>query len=290
MNINRRTLLAGIAGSLLVPMAASRVFAADSLADRKSSGKLTIGIHNHAPWGYRDTDGNFKGYEPDIVREALAPLGIKDFEFVIAEFGALIPGLLAQRFDLIASGVSVTAKRCEQVIFSEPDLAVVDALVVKKGNPFNVHSFKDIGANPKFRMAGGRGSLNTTHAIDGGVSKDQITYLETDQDAMSAILAGRVDGMVTSAPSAMMLLKDTKLAGLERVAPFTGLTNPDGSPVALVTAVVFRPSDTDLRDAYNKRLAELKADGTVKKIMARYDFSDADAAPARSTAQLCSAA
>ena len=287
MKIDRRTLLGGLASSMFIP--AGTVFAADSLADRKASGKLTIGVHNRAPWGYRDTDGSYKGYEPDIVREALTSLGVKNFEFVSADFGALIPGLLAKRFDVIASGVSITAKRCEQVIFSDPDLAVVDALVVKKGNPLNAHSFKDIAANPKFRLAGGRGSLNTTHALDGGVSKDQVTYLENDQDAMSAILAGRVDGMVTSAPSAMMLLKDPQLAGLERVAPFTGLTNPDGSPVALVTAVVFRPDDTELRDAYNKRLAELKADGTIKKIMARYEFSDADTAPAWSTAKLCSA-
>ena len=110
---------------------------------------LVVGIHNRTPWGYRDKQNDVVGYHPDIVRAVLAPLGVTKFEFVVADFGALIPGLLANRFDIIASGVAITPARCQQVLFSEPDLSVGDGLLVLKGNPLKLHSYEDIAKNPQ---------------------------------------------------------------------------------------------------------------------------------------------
>src|SRR4051794_31307643 len=75
--------------------------------------KLVVGIHNRTPWAYRDKQNNVVGIHPDIVRAVFAPLGVTEFEFVISDFGAMIPGLLAGRFDIIASGVAITPARCE---------------------------------------------------------------------------------------------------------------------------------------------------------------------------------
>jgi polar amino acid transport system substrate-binding protein len=288
--ILRRTILSAslLAGFFAVgALSAPPVSAADgALAKRLSSGKLTIGIHNRSPWGFRGEDGKATGYHPDIVRAAFERLGVKNIEFVISEFGALIPGLNANRFDMIASGIAITPKRCEQVIFSEPDLSVGDGLLVRKGNPRKIHSYADIAANPDIRLAGGRGTLNTKNAIDAGVPESQLLQLQETQALVSAVLAGRADAATLSAPTVVSLLQDPNVQGLERAAPFTGLVK-DGRPAAMYTAIAFRPNDTVLRDAYNAELAKLKADGTIKTIMERYGFSSDDNAPDLATAAIC---
>nr|WP_272211441.1 transporter substrate-binding domain-containing protein [Marinicella sp. W31]MDC2877327.1 transporter substrate-binding domain-containing protein [Marinicella sp. W31] len=156
---NTKKIMAAVVAALMLQAPAT--IAADTLQDRIDDGTVTIGIHNRAPWGFRTESGDVAGFHPDLVREALEPLGITDIDFVVTEFGALIPGLQAHRFDMIASGIAITSERCKQVIFSEPDLSVVDAVIVKKGNPKNIHSFADI-AEGDFTLAGGRGTLNTS--------------------------------------------------------------------------------------------------------------------------------
>lgn len=247
-------------------------------------GSVTIGIHNRAPWGYRDDQGEAVGFHPDLVRAALAPLGVKKIEFVVSEFGALIPGMMAKRTDMIASGIAITPQRCKAVIFSEPDLAVGDSLIVATGNPYKIHSYADIKANPKIRLGGGRGTLNTKNAIDAGVPQDQITQFQDTEALLSAVIAGRIDAATLSAPSVVSVLQDPKVKGAERALPFTGLVR-NGVPAAMYTAIAFRPEDTAVRDLYNQRLAQLKADGTVRKIMAKYGFTDDDVAPAAVTTE-----
>lgn len=281
----RRSFIASLAVAATLSVAPAS--AQSTLQERVDAGKVTIGIHNRAPWGFKTETGEVAGFHPDLVREALAPLGITEIDFVVTEFGALIPGLQARRFDMIASGIAITPERCKQVIFSEPDLSVVDAVIVKKGNPMKIRSFDDIIANPDFILAGGRGTLNTQHALKAGVPEDRMMQVPSGQESLSAVLADRAHGSVMSAPTAMMLLKDPKLSDLERAAPFTGLLRADGTPEAMATAIAFRPDDTELRDAYNERLAEMKKEGAVKEIMQRYGFSEDDAAPERSTENLC---
>jgi polar amino acid transport system substrate-binding protein len=261
---------AGLSGA-----AAQAASAQEALTQK---GSVTIGIHNRAPWGYRDDQGEAVGFHPDLVRAALAPLGVKKIEFVISEFGALIPGMMAKRTDMIASGIAITPQRCKAVIFSEPDLAVGDSLIVATGNPLKIHSYADIKANAKIRLGGGRGTLNTKNAIDAGVPQDQITQFQDTEALVSAVIAGRIDAATLSAPSVVSVLQDQKVKGVERALPFTGLIR-NGVPAAMYTAIAFRPEDTALRDLYNQRLAQLKADGTVRKIMAKYGFTDDDVAP-----------
>lgn len=260
---------------------------ADTLDTVMKSHKVTIGIHNRQPWGFRADDGSAAGFHPDLIRAAFERLGVKQVDFVITEFGALIPGLSAERFDMVASGIAITPERCKVVTFSEPDLAVGDSLIVKRGNPLGIHSYDDIKANPKVRLTGGRGTLNSKNALDAGVPPAQLTYLGDAQAMLSAILAGRVDAATLSAPSVVGLLQDPKLQGVERAAPFTGLVR-NGVPSMMYTAIAFRADDDALRDAYNKELSALKSDGTVDKLRAKYGFTDDDKVDdAVTTAKVC---
>ncbi|MET4037926.1 MULTISPECIES: ectoine/hydroxyectoine ABC transporter substrate-binding protein EhuB [unclassified Bradyrhizobium] len=285
---SRRVVLSGIT-ALATFGASVSVATAQSITDRVlKEGKITIGIHNGAPWGFRADDGSVSGFHPDLIKAVLSPLGVKEVDFVIIDWPALIPSLLSRRIDAIASGVAITPVRCEQVIFSNPDLAIGDAVLVMPGNPHNIHSFADVAENPALRMGGVRGSTNAENAIKAGIPKDRMLLFPGGDAIVGALLAGRIDALTFSAPTVINQLKDPNLKGkLERAVPFTGLIE-NGREAAFYTAIEFRPEDARLRDVYNESLAKRKAERTIQKIAAKYDFTDSEIAPEGLTAKdLC---
>lgn len=250
-------------------------------------GKVVIGIHNSAPWGFRDENGEPAGFHPDLIKAAFSKLGVTDVELVITEFGALIPGLTASRFDMIASGLYITPKRCELVSFSDPDLKLADAALVLKGNPKQIHSYADIAENSNVIFGAGRGSVTAKNAAAAGVPDKRILLFPNVQANVSALLANRTDAIAFSAPTVIRILADENIKGLERAVPFEGFIQENGRVKSGYSAIAFRQQDTDLRDLYNSRLMELKSDGTVKAIMAKYGFSDSETAPELTHVQIC---
>ena len=286
-NPTRRRLLTLAGAAALMFSGVASAQGQSALERILSEKKITVGIHNGKPWGFKGEGGEVAGFSPDLVRAAFAPLGVEKIEFVITDFGALIPGLTARRFDAIASGLYITPVRCESVAFSDPDLSLRDAVIVKQGNPLNIHSYGDIAANPAARLGLGRGSANVDNALGAGVSENQIQLFQDTQSTVAALVADRVDAVSFSAPTVISLLSDPNLTGVERAAPFSGLIQQNGREKSGYSAIAFRLDDTDLRDAYNERLTEMKADGTVAEIMGKYGFTEAETAPDLAHDQIC---
>jgi polar amino acid transport system substrate-binding protein len=116
-DLSRRALVAAIAGVAAVVAAAS-AHAQSTLEQAKADGYIRVGFANEAPYGFATPDGKLTGESPEVVKAVLAKLGIKDVDGVLTEFASLIPGLQAGRFDIIAAGMFVNPKRCEQILFS----------------------------------------------------------------------------------------------------------------------------------------------------------------------------
>lgn len=254
-----------------------------------TSKSVVIGIHNRVPWGYRDAKGNVAGLQPAIIRAALAPLGVEDVSFVIGEFNTMIPGLLAQRFDMTAAGVAITPARCKSVIFSEPDLTSGDGIMVAAGNPKKLNSFEDIKNHPDAVLGGARGSANAGHAVTAGVPENRMRLFQDVESTISALVAKRIDAAVMSAATIIATLSDPNIKGVEQAMPFEGLKDAEGNEVALITGIAFRPGDEDLRDLYNEQLAKLKQSGELEKIILANGFSKANFPPKKTAEQLCAA-
>jgi polar amino acid transport system substrate-binding protein len=247
-------------------------------------GKIVIGIHNRSPWGFRDeATGEPTGWHPDLLKAAFSKLGVKELEIQVTEFGALIPGLLAGRFDAVASGLAVTPERCRQVSFGAPDLKVPDAAIVLSGNPKKIHAYTDIAENSDIVMGAGRGSVVAKNATAAGVPQDRMLLFPDIESNISALRAGRIDVAVLSSPTVIGLLAGGSAAGLERAAPFT-VTEGQSN----FAAIAFRQEDEDLRALYDKRLAQLKANGTLVEIMRKYGFGEPETVSDTITAEkLC---
>src|SRR5690554_7982633 len=73
----------------------------------------------YEPFEYKDDNGGLTGFEVELASAMCEELQA-NCEFVIQAWDGMIPGLLARKFDLIMSSMSITPERAERVLFSEP--------------------------------------------------------------------------------------------------------------------------------------------------------------------------
>jgi len=222
----------------------------------RKRGVARIGFANEAPYAYLDPDtGRLTGEAPEVARAILGRLGVERVEGVLTEFGALIPGLQAGRFDLIAAGMYITPARCREVAFSNPTYGIGEALIVRRGNPHQLHSYSDIAAKPGVTLAVVTGAIQRRYALASGIAEGQIAVYGDAPSALAAVAAGRADAYGGTSLTVADLLAKAADPRLERATPFTDPVI-DGREVRGYGAFVFRPSDTSLRAAFDRELAD----------------------------------
>jgi polar amino acid transport system substrate-binding protein len=94
---------------------------ADTLADIKSRGKLTVGVEAGGTGAIlsEDSSGKVVGQDADLNAVVAKGLGV-ELEMVETPWPGIIPALLSSRFDMIMSGMTATKARAERVNFTTP--------------------------------------------------------------------------------------------------------------------------------------------------------------------------
>ena len=235
-----------LACTLLTGLAAGAQ--ASTLDKVKDSSSVRIGYANETPFAYTALDGSVTGESPEIVKKIFERMGVEKINPVLTEWGSLIPGLRASRFDLIAAGMYITPERCKQVLFTDPHYQLPDTLLVKTGNPKGLHSYEDI-AKSGAKVAIMSGTVNLGYARSAGITDDQILQVPDTTAQLQAVRAGRADAAVGTQLT-MKGLADKGGDSVEAIAEFKADPAHTG-----YGALAFRPEDRELRDAVN---AELK--------------------------------
>src|SRR5690606_37129882 len=94
---------------------------ADDGADAQDLGTFRIAFANEVPYGYVDEDGDPAGQAPAVASEVLSRMGYSEIDAEVVEFGALINGLNAGQYDMIAAGMFINEDRASQALFTDPD-------------------------------------------------------------------------------------------------------------------------------------------------------------------------
>ncbi|MBX6319474.1 ectoine/hydroxyectoine ABC transporter substrate-binding protein EhuB, partial [Pigmentiphaga sp.] len=167
---------------------------ADSLQRARQAGRIRVGYANEAPFAYMDSRaGRLTGEAPEIARVVLGRLGINEIEGVLTEFGALIPGLQAGRFDIIAAGMYILPERCRQIAFSNPTYGVGDGFLQRTDNPRVLRSYEDVAADPAARVGVVVGAVQNDYAARAGVDPSQVVVFPDVVSAVEGGVAGRAD-------------------------------------------------------------------------------------------------
>jgi len=246
-----------------------------TLAKILKTGVVRIAYANEAPFGYKDREtGEVTGEAPEIARELFKRMGVETIDATLTEFGQLIPGLKANRYDVVAAGMYVTPKRAEEIHFTNPTYSIGEAFLVAAGNPMNLHSFEDITANPDAKLGVVKGTVELTYARDLGIPSDQVVVFENNSFAVQGVKAGRADAFAGTAMTVQTLAE--KHGGeLERAAPFTQPDTGNGS-VRNYGAFGVRKGDEALLARLNEELGKYIGSPEHIELIATFGFTEAE--------------
>jgi cystine transport system substrate-binding protein len=235
--------------------------AAKSLSDIQDSGELVIGTEGtYQPFTYHEGgSGALTGYDVDVATAVAEKLDLTP-TFEETQFDALLAGLDAGRFDLVANQISITDEREVSYDFSTP-YTVSRGAVITAADDTSITSLADLEGKT---TAQSQSSNFYTTAKDAGAD---VQVVEGWAQSVALLEQGRIDATVNDELTFLDYVKTNpdRAAGIKIAA-----TTDDVSRSALVTT---KGSD-DLVEAIDEALADLKADGTLAEISDRYFGQD----------------
>jgi len=258
-----------------------------TLSRIQREGVVRVGYANEAPYAYMDEQtGRLTGEAPEIARVVLAQMGVEHVEGVLTEFGALIPGLKAGRFDIIAAGMYILPPRCREIAFTNPTYRIGEAFLVKAGNPLDLHSYAEAAAHPSARVGVVAGAVELAYARASGLPDDRIAVLPDAPSAVAAVQAGRVDAYGGTALTVQDMLTKVDDDRLERATPFRD-PDVDGETVSGYGAFGMRKTDAALLAVFNKHLAAFIGSPAHLALVKPFGFTEAELPDGMTATRLC---
>jgi len=252
----------------------------------KKAKTIKVGIAGEVPYGFTE-NGNVTGEAPEVAKAIFKALGVPDVQAEQVEFGQLIPGLVASKYDMVSAGMAILPKRCKQAAFSNVDYVTPTAFMVPKGNPQGIKNFEDAKAkNAKIGVLAG--TVEEAVAKASGVPESNIQAYKDQAGLFQALQNHRAYAGALTDISLKQLLKDNPGAPFEVTDGF--VPKIDGKDQIQAGGFVFRKGENDLLDAFNEQLDKLHKSGDWLKTVEKFGFSDANLPPDDvTTDKLCSA-
>ncbi len=252
--------------------------ATSHLAKIKERGKITMLCVPHQESAFVKTNlergpmkrigiaEDFQGVDIDILKAFADHLGLElEVRPAVADdglpsYGELIPALLRGEGDIIASSVTITAERDEQIDFSIPYFTVYPAVVVHRDS--SIQSIEDLAGKKASALPG---SSQEHHLRAAGIEEDNIVFYDFQLENFTAILEGEVDFSVQDSHPAERIVREYD--ELKIIGPISDVRDHYGLGV---------PNGSDLVGALDLFLEDLKESGELERILARYELSLSD--------------
>jgi polar amino acid transport system substrate-binding protein len=240
---------------LLIVAAATVVFAVQAQAADLGGRVLKIGSDTTYPpmETVDEKTGKVVGFDVDIADSICAKINCKA-QFVTTAWDGIFAALVQGEFDMVISGVSITEERDKIVDFSDPYLVVNQAIVIRVAD--EGMTMADIKKGGKLAAQVGTTNAQLAEEL---IGRDNVSLFDTFSAAILALQNGDVSGVIIDGTSAAAY--EQQFAGELTV----GIKGLNSDPLGLV----FQEGD-GLVDAFNDGLAEIKADGTMDKLVAKY--------------------
>ncbi|TMR95744.1 transporter substrate-binding domain-containing protein [Nonomuraea basaltis] len=228
---------------------------ADLLQRVKSAGVIRVAqTQANPPWNFLE-NGKPAGYDVDVAHELARRLGIGQVEFVPSNFQNFIAGVQAGRFDAVISGQTITEERKKQVDFSRP----------YEVNGISIFVAKDSAAIGGVADLKGRTIAVTAGTTQAAFAKKTIpdAEIKTYDNAtlgLTEVGTGRADAALVSRFQGAFLAEKNGLA----VKPTGPLLESE------VNGISFAKGSTAFKQAVDKALGDMIADGTLSAISKKW--------------------
>lgn len=266
---------------LVATLLASASVLAVTLDELRERGAVRAAFANESPYGYVDDEGKLTGESPEVARVIFNRLGVENLDGVLTEWASLLPGLNAERWDMVAAGMFITPERCQEVAFSNPSYMMGQSFLVQAGNPHDLHGYEDVANNGEVTLGVMAGAVERGYARDAGIPDSRVQELPDQTSMLAAVRTGRIDA---AALTSVSIERMAQLGGdrVERAEPF------DTPPEAVgYGGFAFRQADRELIDAFNAELADFIGSEEHRELVRPFGFTDANLPGDVSAEDLC---
>jgi len=226
--------------------------------------ELRYGVEaEYPPFESRNSAGELEGFDIDLGNAICKAANLK-CSWVETSFDALIPGLVAKKFDAINSAMNITEQRRKSVDFTQPIYRIPSQLVGKSGS----------GMEPTAEGLKGKtigvlqGSIQETYAKEHWEKHGVTVVSYKDQNmAWGDLLNGRIDAsLVMSAAGQAGFLSKPQGKGFG----FVGKPVSDDTILGSGIGYGLRKGDAETKKQLDAAIDKVRADGTITTLAKKY--------------------
>ncbi|MGO1966579.1 MAG: transporter substrate-binding domain-containing protein [Moraxellaceae bacterium] len=225
---------------------------ADTAAAETTGQTIRIATEGaYPPFNYTNADVSLAGFDVDVAN-ALCDQMQAECDIVAQDWDGIIPGLLAQKYDAVIAGMSITAERQERVDFSEPYFANTMVWLTSNDSSFDPEAIREV------TLGGQRSTTPGAYLQDNYEGKDgnTIQFYDSYDNAYLDLKSGRSDAVLAEKVSANSWLADNaegfSIVGEE-------IDNDDNIAIAV-------RKDDPLKDEFNQALSEIRSSGELARL------------------------
>lgn len=261
MKTSRLLLSLAVIAGLTAPVAAQ-----DTLNHIMESGTVTVGTEAAFPPFEFVEDGEIVGYGKDILDVVVSEMGV-ELEQLDLPWQGILPGVLAGKFDFVATTVSINEERAKRYAYTIP-IANGQPYIMKRKGDDSISSIADlVGKNVGTQLASSTEPIAKAQdealAAEHGEGFGELKLYTAFPDTYVALANGEIDAVMQSLPNLAVLVKERPEL-FELVAPVEAGT--EWTYMAWVT----RPEDLELRDFISGVIKKMRDDGRLYELQDKW--------------------
>ncbi|AUT66757.1 transporter substrate-binding domain-containing protein [Paraburkholderia terrae] len=230
--------------------------------------KVRIAYLEEPPFYWTDSNQSVTGSDIELADVILRAIGVTSIEHQPTSFEELLPGVQEGRWDMNVP-IFVTAERAKRVAFSTPVWALVDGFLLPSGNPSGLTSYSALAKQIDARLGVVAATVQIDAAKSAGVSEEQIVIFDGQNEALEALLSGKIDAYAATA------VGNRALAGAE--SRFEAVAHEkSGDGKVPVGAFSCSKSNQALLQAVNEQLRKYLGSPDHRARMAKYGITNAE--------------
>jgi polar amino acid transport system substrate-binding protein len=227
---------------------------------------LLFGYLQEPPFCFRDSTGIVRGCDVEVAQALLPVIGSAGFHAVETVFADLLPGLIGNRWAM-TTGLFVTADRRAHVDFSRPIWALQDGLLTSAGGGSGIKGYRSLAQDHSALLGVVTEQVQHTTALRLGIPNDRIRVFATQDEAASAVVAGRITAYASVAMAHRGYLATRPNADLVVI----DVESSEQPPA--VGAFAFAKGSDELRHAIDQALAIYLGSPEHRVLMSHYGFT-----------------
>lgn len=256
----RRTVL-GVGLGLLAGLSVPLALLAPAAVQAKEWKTVRIGMDaTYPPFESVEPSGKIVGFEVDLARELCTRMKVT-CTFQNQDWDGIIPALLAGKFDAILSSMNETPARAKRVLFSDVYYATAPVWVTQAATKSDDTS----PAAMKGKTVGTQSSTTFAGYLDKNYKGVDVKLYPGGDEPLADLANGRLDYVVLDELVTEKFME--KNPGCCRII---SKIVRDPEVFGPGVGVAMRPDDTELKDMFNKAIAEVNADGTFDRLQKTY--------------------